>query len=90
MERYSYLVDKYEVRNYIANNIGKEYLNDIYRVYDNIGQIDFKKISNKLVLKLNNESGYNLIYKDKSSLDIFKVKNNLEKWMKVDFYKEQK
>lgn len=90
LEKYSHLVDKYEVRDYVATNIGKEYLNNIYGVYDNVNQIDFKEFPNKFILKLNNGSGYNLVCKDKSSLDIDKVKNDLKKWMKVDFYKEHK
>ena len=90
LEKYSYLVDKYEVRNYVTNKIGEEFLNDIYGVYDNVDQIEFEKFPNKFVLKLNNGSGYNLICKDKTTLDICKVKKDLNRWMQVDFYKEHK
>lgn len=90
LEKYSYLVDKYEVRSYVTTKIGKEYLNNLYGIYEDVNQIDFEKLPNKFVLKLNNGSGYNLICKDKSSIDIVKVKNDLEKWIKVDFYKEHK
>lgn len=90
LEKYSYLVDKYEVRDYVTNKIGKEYLNDLYGVYENVDDIDFNSFPNKFVLKLNNGSGYNLICLNKDTLSIVETKKILEKWMKVDFYKEHK
>ena len=90
LEKYSYLVDKYEVRKFVEDKIGVEYLNEIYGVYEDVNHIDFKKLPKQFVIKLNNGSGYNLICKDKSLLDEDRIKKTLGKWLKVDFYKEHK
>lgn len=90
LNKYKDLVDKYSVREYIKNKIGIEYLNEIYGIYDNAEQIDFEILPNKFVIKLNNGSGYNFICKDKKSLDKKDLINKLNKWIKIDFYKEHK
>ena len=90
LEKYSYLVDKYAVRKFVEDKIGGQYLNEIYGVYESVSDINFETLPNQFVFKLNNGSSYNLICKDKSLLDEDKTKKMLEKWMKVDFYKEHK
>lgn len=90
LEEVSNYVDKYEVRNYIEENIGSEYLNKLYGVYDDVETIDFDKLPNKFVLKNTNGSGAVLICKDKKSLNIEKTKKILKKWLKDNYYKEKK
>ena len=90
LESYSYLVDKYEVRNYVINKIGEQYLNNIYGVYERVDGIEFNKFPDKFVLKLNNGSGYNFICTNRDNLNTEEIKKMLEKWMKIDFYKEHK
>ncbi len=90
MKRFSKIIDKYEVREYIKNRIGEEYLNPIYGVYDNAKDIDFNKLPDKFVIKLNNGSGYNFICKDKSKIDKDKLVKRFNRWLKIDFYKECK
>ncbi|WP_229720521.1 ATP-grasp fold amidoligase family protein [Winogradskyella helgolandensis] len=80
------LVDKYEVRHVIENTIGKNYLNEIYGVYDNAEDIPFKDLPNQFVIKATHSSGHNVIVKDKSQLDIKKVSKKLKKWIKVNQY----
>lgn len=86
LEKVTKLIDKYEVRNYIKNKIGEKYLNKIYGIYTNVEEIDFDTLPNKFVLKNTNGSGYNYICKDKSKIDITKLKNILNSWLKSDFY----
>ena len=86
LEDKSVYVDKYLVRNYIENKIGKEYLIKLYGVYKNVEEIDFNKLPNKFVLKLNNGSGCNLIVKDKKNLMINETKQILNEWLKSNFY----
>ena len=76
------LADKYKVRNYIKKVIGEEYLIPIYGVYDNFEDINFDKLPNQFVIKCNHGSGYNIIVKDKSKLNLENIKNKLNIWMK--------
>ena len=84
--KYDY-VDKYKVREFIKNEIGEEYLIKLLGVYDNAEQIEFNKLPQSFVLKLNNGSGYNLIVKDKNNINESEVKHLLNEWLKSDFYK---
>lgn len=82
------LVDKYEVRSYVEEKIGGQYLNDIYGVYDSVVDIPFEKLPHKFVIKATHSSGHNIIVRDKSQLDIKKVSKKLNKWLKVNqFYR---
>lgn len=84
---YTMMVDKYAVRKYIANTIGKEYLIPLLGVWDNPDDIDFDSLSNQFVLKCNHNSGLGMcICKDKNKLDIAKVKAELRKGLQQDYY----
>ena len=50
-------VDKYEVRKFIAEKIGEEYLVPIYGVWDSYDDIDFRSLPDKYVLKTTHDSG---------------------------------
>ena len=73
--------DKVAVRDYIKEKIGEEYLVPCLGVWDNPNDIDFDKLPNQFVLKVNWGSGQNIIVKDKTSLDITDVRNKLAAWM---------
>lgn len=87
LEEYTTFVDKYAVREYIEKTIGKKYLVKIYGVYDKFDEIDFDKLPEKFVLKATHGSGYNVICKDKSKLDLKDTKKKFDKWIKEDYYK---
>lgn len=80
------LVDKFEVRKFIEDTIGKQYLNEIYGVYENVEDIPFKDLPSKFVIKATHSSGHNIIVKDKSQLDLKKIKKKLKKWLKINQY----
>jgi hypothetical protein len=83
---YTKLVDKYEVRKYIAETIGEEYLIPLIGVYDNVEEIDWPKLPKQFVLKCTHGSGANIICKDKDKLNIQKAKKQLKKWMRRNWY----
>ncbi len=86
--KYTTLVDKYAVREYIAKTLGEEYLIPLLGVWDDADDIDFNKLPNRFVLKCNHNSGLGMcICTDKSKLDIEKVRNELKKGLKQDYYK---
>lgn len=80
-------VDKYRVREIIKNKIGEKYLIKLLGVYYKVEDIEFDKLPQSFVLKLNNGSGYNLIIKDKSKIDQQEINILLNSWLKSDFYK---
>ncbi|GAB6168200.1 ATP-grasp fold amidoligase family protein [Clostridium carnis] len=86
VEKLAPLVDKYSVRKYIEEKIGAKYLPKLYNKYENPYEIDYDKLPNKFVLKLNNGSGGNIICKDKSLLDKDVASKKLNKWKKEKFY----
>ena len=84
---YTVLVDKYKVRDYIARELGEEYLIPLLGVWDKAEDIDFDTLPDKFVLKCNHNSGLGMcICKDKSKLDTKKVKAELKKGLKQNYY----
>lgn len=84
---YTMMVDKYAVREYIAEKLGEEYLIPLLGVWDDPDDIDFDALPDKFVLKCNHNSGLGMcICRDKSKLDIEKVKSELRKGLKQDYY----
>lgn len=84
---YTKMVDKYEVRKYIAEKIGEEYLIPLLGVWDSPDEIDFDSLPDQFVLKCTHNSGLGMcICKDKSNLDIEKVKKELKKGLKQNYF----
>lgn len=84
---YTMMVDKYRVREYIKEKLGEEYLIPLLGVWDDPDEIDFDALPNRFVLKCNHNSGLGMcICKDKSKLDIPKVKAELRKGLAQDYY----
>jgi len=83
---YTSLVDKYEVRSYIAATIGEEYLIPLNGVYNSVHEIKWEDLPDSFVLKCTHGSGWNIICKDKSTLDINQARKELSRWMKENWY----
>lgn len=83
---YTTLVDKIEVKQWVAERIGEEYIIPTLGVWDDPDEIDFDKMPNQFVLKCNHDSGGLSICKDKSSFDIAAAKEKLAKSLKRNYY----
>lgn len=83
---YKKLADKYEVREYIANAIGEEYLIPLLGVWDKWEDIDFDKLPNKFVLKCTHDSGSVVICKDKNTFDYEAAKKKITRKQKKNMY----
>ena len=83
---YTMMVDKYEVKKYIAETIGEEYVIPTLGVWDRFEDIDFDKLPNQFVLKCTHDSGGLVICRDKSKLDIDKAKKKIKKSLKRNYY----
>lgn len=80
------LVDKYAVRAYVEDKIGSKYLNEFYGIYKSFSEINFDKLPNQFVVKATHASSYNLIVKDKSTLNKKKVRLLFKKWLRTNQY----
>lgn len=68
------LVDKYRVRDYVAEKLGEEHLIPLLGVWDDPDEIDFDRLPTQFVLKCNHNSGLGMyICRDKSRLDPARV-----------------
>lgn len=83
---YTRLVDKYEVRQYVKDTIGEEYLIPLLGVWDNFDDIDFDALPEQFVLKCTHDSGGLVICKDKSKFNIAAAKKKIIACMKRNYY----
>ena len=84
---YTQLVDKYAVRQYIAEKIGEEHLIPLVGgPWTSAGEIDFDALPEQFVLKCNHDSGGLVVCRDKSSLDRETVKQKLDQHLKANYY----
>jgi TupA-like ATPgrasp len=90
LDRYHNMADKYAVREYVTEKLGPEYVIPLLGVWDSADEIDFDKLPDKFVLKANHGCDYNVICTDKSKLDIEDTRRKLNRWIREDFYKEER
>lgn len=80
------LVDKYEVKKYIADKIGEQYVIPTLGVWDKFEDINFNELPNQFVLKCTHDSGGLVVCKDKSKLNLKEVKAKIEKSLTNNYY----
>lgn len=83
---YTKMVDKYEVKKYVAGIIGEEFVIPSLGVWDKFDDIDFKNLPDQFVLKCTHDSGGVVICKDKNSFNRQKARSILECSLKRNFY----
>lgn len=86
---YTMMVDKYAVKDYVADIIGNEYIIPTLGVWDRVEDIEWDKLPNQFVLKTTYGGGGGgvLICKDKSHFDKELAKQKLFQSMKGDIYR---
>ncbi len=87
---YTTMVDKYSVKEYVANIIGRRYIIPTIGVWDNANQIDFNVLPNQFVLKCTHDSHGLVICKDKNQLNIPEIKKKLKKALNQNYYNKFK
>lgn len=84
---YTTMVDKVEVKKYVASIIGENYIIPTIKVYDSVDEINFDELPNKFVLKCNHNSGKGMyICRNKKEINERKVRRNLKKGLRQDYY----
>lgn len=78
---YTMMVDKYAVKEYVANIIGEEHVIPTLGVWDSFDEIDFDSLPNQFVLKTTHGGGGMavVICKEKNGFDRNRAKQVLEK-----------
>lgn len=86
---YTKMVDKFAVKEYVADRIGAEYIIPTLGVWDRPEDIDWDSLPNQFVLKTTHGGGGGgvVICKDKATFDKTTAKRKLESSMKSDIYK---
>lgn len=85
---YTTLVDKYRVKQWVADRIGAEHVIPTLAVYKSVDEIDLYKLPSQFVLKCNHDSGSVAVCRDKSTFDIETAKKKLGEALKRNFYWE--
>ena len=76
---YTDMSDKYNVRKYVSQTIGEEYLVPCYGVWDRFEDIAFDALPNQFVLKCTHDCGSILICNDKMNFNLKKAEKHFRK-----------
>ncbi len=83
---YTEMVDKYEVKKYVAEKIGEKYVIPTYGVWDKFDDIDFDSLPDQFVLKCTHDSGGLVICSDKTKLNVDDARKKLDRCMQHNYY----
>lgn len=81
---YTIMVDKYRVKEYVANIIGDEFIIPTIGVWERPEDIDFDSLPEQFVLKWNHDSGSIIICKNKAELNTIEAIKRLSKRAKYN------
>lgn len=75
---YTRMVDKYEVKKYVSEAIGAEYVIPTIGIWDSVDDINFSELPDRFVLKCTHDSGSVVLCRDIDSFDVATAKKRLE------------
>lgn len=80
------LADKYDVKAYVREQIGKEHVVECFGVWESFDDIDWEKLPDQFVLKCTHDSSGAIICKDKKTFDKESAKKRIEISMNRNWY----
>ena len=83
---YTILVDKYAVKEYVANKIGENYVIPTIGIWDDFDDISFNELPDQFVLKCTHDSGGNVIVRDKRELNVQEARKKINYSLKNNFF----
>jgi hypothetical protein len=83
---YTSLVDKYEFKNFILNEIGNNYIIPSIGVWKTFEEIDFNFLPNQFVLKCTHDSASVLVCRDKNLFNYNNAKKHFNKSLSRNMY----
>ena len=87
---YTTFADKYEVRKYIAEKVGDNYLIPLLGMWNNVEEIEWDILPDQFVLKCTHDSGGVVICKDKSAFDKSAAIKKLKHCYKRNYYQNSR
>ncbi len=76
--------DKFRVKEYVAEKIGTKFSVPVIDSWKSAEEIDFSKLPEQFVLKVNWSSGYNIIVKNKQELNEEKAREKIKYWLQPE------
>lgn len=83
---YTDMVDKYKVKQFVAEKAGEKYVTPLLGVWDRFEDIDFDKLPDTFVLKCNHDGGP-IVVKDKNQFDKKAAAATFRKKLKADYFR---
>lgn len=83
---YTMLVDKYRVKQWVADKIGPQYITKTYDSWERAEDIDISGLPEKFVLKTNHDSGGIAICRNRDSFDLEAAKALLGRSLANNYY----
>lgn len=80
--------DKLRVRDYIKDKIGEEILVPLLWVGEDPDDIPFERLPSQFVIKANHGCSFNIIVRDKTTLNIAETKSIISKWLSTNYGKD--
>ena len=83
---YTVMADKYAVKQYVADIIGRDYVVDNYMVADKWDDIDFNKLPNRFVIKGTHDSGGAFVCTNKDKFDVEGIRRQVEANLRREWF----
>lgn len=83
---YTTMVDKYQVKSYISEKIGEEYVIPTIGVWESEKEIDFEHLPNQFVLKCTHDSGGIVLCENKEKLNPKTVRRFLKRRLHYNYF----
>lgn len=84
--KYTDMVDKINAKKYIEYLLGKEYIIPTLGIWNSFEEIDFDKLPSKFVLKCTHDSGGLVVVKDKSKMDMSRMRKKIKKSLSTNYF----
>lgn len=84
--KYTLLVDKHEVKKYIANLLGERYVIPTIGSWDKFEEINFDELPDQFVLKCTHDSGGVVVCRDKKIFDKKMAERIIKKSLRRNYY----
>lgn len=76
--------DKFAVKEYVDKVLGSGYVIPTIHSWEKAEDVDFSILPKQYVLKVNWSSGYNIIVKDSSTVNVKEIREKITHWMKPE------
>lgn len=83
---YTTLVDKYRVKQWVADRIGEEHVTPTYAMWEHVEDIDISGLPERFVLKTNHDCGGVVICRNRAAFDLGAAKEKMAEHLKTNYF----